>query len=802
MKQSRTDDALPGAAIETLSQSYQISLPASSAPLLRGHLELGGVSVSGESITVNNRYIEWNGRPFVPVVGEFHYARCSAAYWDEAIRKLKSGGINVVATYVFWNMHEREAGCFDWSGDLDLRRFVELCAENKMKAIVRVGPFCHGEIRNGGLPDWLYGMPFEVRSNDPAYLHYVERFFARIGEQLDRLLFKDDGPVIGIQLENEYQHSAAPWEFGYPGSTLKFTVADRDADVTFIQITANDKVNRFADEGRAHMVTLKRLARDAGLDAPLFTVTGWGNAAIVEKGSVPVTAGYPYPSWSAPSPSAFFLYADLRRVPDYAPVGYDPALYPSISAEMGGGMIPSFKRRPVVPPESLPPLITRTVGSGSNGVGYYVMHGGSNPVIDGHFFNEQAGGLARINYDYQAPIGEFGQLRPHFYALRPLHYFLETFGDRLAPMETCLPASAGAQRPEQVDRLRFAVRADGARGFVFMHQFQNHVAAVPDLTDVSLTVRHVGGESRFPREGGFTLKNGRSAIFPFNLDVGPLVLESATVQPLTVLKRDDGRHHVFVGIEGIVPEFVWAGLPAVVGDEVDVVREDGRTVVRPRKSTPFRFECDGEKIVVLPDAFAERALRLEDALYISDFDLFYGKTGLEVRSIGATEGKLLVYPADVAVRCSDARVLNWVKAGDGFGEYSLTFVPTKPGWRFERRGSRRLVLHVEWPSAPEATDLWLQIPFNGDRVEAYLSGKLVGDHFYNGIPWELGLRKFQKEVEADGLVLLYHPSHRTYPYLQDLAPEKQPRFADGEDEFLEIGEPILQVEYRAILWAS
>ncbi len=83
-----------------------------------------------------------------------------ASYWEESILKMKAGGINTIATYVFWNIHERVEGSFDWQGDLNLKRFLELIEKNGMYAIVRMGPFCHGEIRNGGLPDWIYGRPF------------------------------------------------------------------------------------------------------------------------------------------------------------------------------------------------------------------------------------------------------------------------------------------------------------------------------------------------------------------------------------------------------------------------------------------------------------------------------------------------------------------------------------------------------------------------------------------------------------------------------------------------------------------
>src|SRR5208337_4465695 len=81
-----------------------------------------------------------------------------------------------------------------------------------LHAIVRVGPFCHGEVRNGGLPDWLYGRSFRVRSNDNGYLEHVKRLYGQIAGQLDGLYFKDGGPIIGIQLENELLHAGAPWE--------------------------------------------------------------------------------------------------------------------------------------------------------------------------------------------------------------------------------------------------------------------------------------------------------------------------------------------------------------------------------------------------------------------------------------------------------------------------------------------------------------------------------------------------------------------------------------------------------------
>lgn len=88
------------------------------------HLKLGGAGPDGQSISVNNHYVELNGKPWIPITAEFHYCRYPQRYWDESLKKIKTGGINIIATYVFWNIHEQHEGKFDWSGDNDLRKFV------------------------------------------------------------------------------------------------------------------------------------------------------------------------------------------------------------------------------------------------------------------------------------------------------------------------------------------------------------------------------------------------------------------------------------------------------------------------------------------------------------------------------------------------------------------------------------------------------------------------------------------------------------------------------------------------------
>ncbi|MFG1945740.1 beta-galactosidase [Nonomuraea sp. NPDC048826] len=117
----------------------------------------------------------------VPDHGEFHYGRYLADEWREELLKVRAGGVTVVATYVFWNLHEERRGVFDWSGDRDLRRFVATCAELGLDVVMRIGPWGYGESRNGGFPDWVLEADCVPRADDPRYLALVRPLFEQIG---------------------------------------------------------------------------------------------------------------------------------------------------------------------------------------------------------------------------------------------------------------------------------------------------------------------------------------------------------------------------------------------------------------------------------------------------------------------------------------------------------------------------------------------------------------------------------------------------------------------------------------------
>ena len=114
-----------------------------------------GTDPDGREIGFNNYYMLMDGKPFFGISGECHYSRVPEERWEDTLLKMKAGGINTVATYVFWIHHEVQEGVFDFSGQRDVGEFMRICGEEGLYVWLRIGPWCHGECRHGGFPEWL-----------------------------------------------------------------------------------------------------------------------------------------------------------------------------------------------------------------------------------------------------------------------------------------------------------------------------------------------------------------------------------------------------------------------------------------------------------------------------------------------------------------------------------------------------------------------------------------------------------------------------------------------------------------------
>ncbi|MFA4945354.1 MAG: beta-galactosidase [Lentisphaeria bacterium] len=739
----------------------KFDLNVAATPVVRGQLRMGGANPCGERLGINSQWLEWNGKPWLPVMGEFHSSRYPHAYWEEEILKIKAGGVTILACYLFWLHHEEDEGVFDFSGDRDIRRFLELCARHGLPVVLRIGPFCHGEARNGGLPDWLYGQPFEARSDDPRYLCYVERYYREIGRQVQGLLFKDGGPVIGIQCENEFMDSAAPWE------------------------TTQNPAMEYTPKGtggNGHMRTLKRLAIEAGLEAPLWTATGWGKSPVEAAEFLPLFGGYAFYAWlddpsqQGPSPNYVFLARHGRES-----AKFDTAGVPVACCELGGGMQPFYRNRPVVPACSVEAMHVTYLGSGTNLVGYYMYHGGSNPVGKHAYFNEHR--CPRISYDFQAPVREFGQLSEAYRRLKRQFLFLEEWGGELAPMQTVLAQGLAKVEPADSEALRCAVRvaADGRRGFLFLNNYQDHA----ELRDqegvrVELELGGGGGTLRLPAAGGFTLRKDACAIFPFNLPLGGgLELRQATAQPLTRAALGEGECQVFFAIPGIPCEYAFdaaagvrvaagAGTLRRVGD-LDVL------TVEPGLESLVRVAAAGGRQAQLLTLTAEQSLNCwkvavagRRRLLLASADLVPCGDRLDLLPLGNQAATLwLLAGAEEAAQAALAAAGGEEGAPPparrregAFVRHDFTTGVPRPPLPFtvEDRGPGRRLVRVPASALAGANDLFLRIDYFGDVGQAFINGKLVHDNFCNGQPWEIGLKRFMPPGRDLELVIRIVPA--------------------------------------------
>ncbi|MGO1304237.1 MAG: glycoside hydrolase family 35 protein [Sphingomonas parapaucimobilis] len=146
-----------------------------------------------------------NGQPHQVISGEMHYTRIPRAYWRDRLRKAKAMGLNTITTYSFWNAHEPRPGVYDFSGQNDIVAFIRDAQAEGLDVILRPGPYVCAEWELGGYPSWLLkDRSLVLRSTDPKYTAAVDRWLMRLGQEVKPLLLKNGGPIVAVQLENEY----------------------------------------------------------------------------------------------------------------------------------------------------------------------------------------------------------------------------------------------------------------------------------------------------------------------------------------------------------------------------------------------------------------------------------------------------------------------------------------------------------------------------------------------------------------------------------------------------------------------
>ena len=722
-----------------------------------------------ETITADNRSLIVNGKRVMWAMGEFHYSRYPESEWRQELLKMKAGGINIIASYIIWIHHEEEQTHWNWEGNKSLRKFLTLCKELGLKAFVRGGPWVHAEVRNGGFPDWLV-QGFKTRTDEPAYLAQVQSFFSQISKQMAGLAWKDGGPVVGFQVENEY--------YG-PGE---------------------------------YLLKLKRMAQEAGINVPLYTRTGWPGlkTPVPSKELFPMYGGYPIGFWDRGTNETAQLYGKnytlrLNRNPDDILQGTIPTAqvleseseFPYMCCEIGGGMHVSYHRRVVIEPHDIGSLAFAKIASGNNVQGYYMYHGGTNP--DGKTDLNESQVSASWNdvpvktYDFQAPLGEFGQVRPHYHILRKLHLFMKDFGAQLAGMKAAIGS------PEIAN---WSVRSDGDSGFIFVNNYMR-MTPQPVRKGVQFSLKRKSGVLTVPAKPIDIPANSYFA-WPFHLDLAGIRLVYATAQPVCSLKNT----FIFAQTKGVPTEFVF---PVTSGK---VLNCNGKTsfsggTVRLTELKPG-FEpaitlktLDGKevKIYLLTEP---QSLRIskgsfggKETIVYADDNVVFDQNQMKLTSQWSPGKIVAVLPAQGRLNIGGIDI-EPAKAGD-FSIYrygnsvpqsiplSLVQTSQTPYPREIYIGDQGVAVQpqhddfaiaakwdIKFPTTLPKGSWILRIKYQGDVARLVVNETLIDDNFYNGKPFELGLDRFGSAILRGGLSLKILPLRKDAPIY--IAPGMKPDF--------------------------
>ena len=307
-----------------------------------------------------------NGKPFRIMAGEIHFQRIPREYWADRLMKIKAAGLNTVGTYVFWNALEPEPGQWDFSGGNDLAAFIRTAERLGLWVIVRPGPYACAEWDFGGLPIWLLRTPdIRVRCSDPRYLAACESYILKIAEVIRDLQVHRGGPVLMVQVENEYG------SFGN----------DRD-----------------------YMLALKGFWEKAGIEVPLYTADG-ATPYMLEAGSLPGAAIGLDPGTNEKD------FAEAARLKRGVPV-FCSELYPGWLTHWGEEWA-RVKTEGVV-------ADLRWLLDHGKSFSLYMFHGGTNFGFwaGANFSDKYEPDVT--SYDYDAPLDEMGRPTPKYFAIRDL----------------------------------------------------------------------------------------------------------------------------------------------------------------------------------------------------------------------------------------------------------------------------------------------------------------------------------------------------------------------------------------------
>lgn len=330
-----------------------------------------------ETFEVGNKTFLLNGKPFIIKAAEVHYPRIPRPYWEHRIKMCKALGMNTICLYVFWNIHEQQEGVFDFTGNNDIAAFCRLAQKHGMYIIVRPGPYVCAEWEMGGLPWWLLKKKdIRLREQDPYFMERVEIFEKEVGKQLADLQLARGGNIIMVQVENEY---------GSYGTDKPYVAAIRDivrrAGFTDVALFQCDWASNFTNNG---------------LDDLIWTMNFGTGSNIDEQ------------------------FAKLKSLRPESPL---------MCSEFWSGWFDKWGARHETRPAKAMVDGMREMLEKNISFSLYMTHGGTS---FGHWAGANSPGFAPdvTSYDYDAPIGEYGQATPKYWELREM---MAGFSDKKLP---------------------------------------------------------------------------------------------------------------------------------------------------------------------------------------------------------------------------------------------------------------------------------------------------------------------------------------------------------------------------------
>ena len=360
-----------------LNRTIQNALKASL--LTAGLLLFAPAEASAQSETfgVGEKTFLLNGKPFIVKAAEVHYPRIPRPYWEQRIKMCKALGMNTLCLYVFWNIHEQEQGKVDFTGNNDVAEFIRLAQKNDMYVIVRPGPYVCAEWEMGGLPWWLLKKKdIRLREQDPFFMESYRSFVQKLAEQISDLTIDKGGPIIMVQVENEY---------GSYGEDKPYVAAIRD----IIRDAGFDKVTLFQCDWSSNFTK-------NGLDDLVWTMN-FGTGANIENEFKP-----------------------LKKLRPDAPL---------MCSEFWSGWFDKWGGRHET--RGSKEMVAGLKEMLDKGISFslYMTHGGTSW---GHWAGANSPGFSPdvTSYDYDAPINEAGQVTPKYMELREM---LAQYSDKKLP---------------------------------------------------------------------------------------------------------------------------------------------------------------------------------------------------------------------------------------------------------------------------------------------------------------------------------------------------------------------------------